>query len=274
MSTRPLNRLAGATLATIATALALAAPAFAHGPETVNFSGGSLEGLWEDGARTQMGFENLHFEFDECGKLPNELICTWSIEITLHSGSKEGCPAVAASTTVIWTSDDQSGDGSVDSGVRTIPLPPCQSNSVAVSHSYRKTYGPWEGDEPAPYLDSGGGWSFHLLPLGSRAQMEQNIINASPPAHVGPMPVPPPALRPSPDCRSLLAGTTRFVLVRKGIGCHKAARIASSTRFGDTTPNGYRCMLKPAGGGRCVREGNPAKFLEWHRPRKGPGKAT
>lgn len=266
MRLRPLSRFATAAL--LAGLLALVPAAAAHGPEDVDFGDGSISGLWEDDARTQAGFDNLHYEFGTCGELANELTCAWSVEVVLYSNPKDGCPPVAGSATVVWSSGERSGNGSVDSGPRTVALPPCQGNQLTVAYEYRKTYGPWEGEEPQPWLPTGGGGSFALLPVGVVDTEIRNIVESSPPARPDPMPVPPPALRASPDCRSLFAGGTRYVFAFKGIGCRKAARIASSTRFGDATPNGYRCALKPGGGGRCVREGNPGRFLEWHPPRQ------
>lgn len=67
-------------------------------------------------------------------------------------------------------------------------------------------------------------------------------------------------------CRSLTIGETRFVFRFKRIGCRVATAIAAATRWGGT-PHGYRCKRRSGGGARCVRIGQPKKFVEWHRPR-------
>ncbi len=274
MRPRSLSRLAATGLLAGLLALALAAPAAASGPDDLSFGDGEITGLVVDSGFTEASFQNLHYEADFCGS-PHELTCTWEVWLEVVVDSTKDCPASAA-VPVVWSSSEQAGNGSYDSGPQSFGLQGCKGQVLVVHYEFRKTYGDWGDDPVPPLILTGGGGTSGSVALGYYpiAEMERAVIDASPPAHPEPPPTPPPALRASPDCRSLYAGATRYVFVFRGIGCRKATTIASSTRFGDASPNGYRCALKPAGGGRCVREGNPGKFLEWHRPRRPAAKGA
>ena len=269
MGPRLLSRLCGALLlAGLATA-PLAAPAAAHGPTDVEFNGGSIAGLWEDEARTRFAFDNLHYEFDQCGTRSHELTCTWSIEVVLRTGPRAGCPPVAPSELVVWSSGEQSGNGGVDSGPQGGTFPACQDHSLAVAHRFSKTYGPWEEEPPPPLAVLGGGGTFALLPVGAVADAEQAIVDASPPARTEPRQEPAaPRLRIGSRCRSLHFESRRYAFKFRRLGCWKASRLVRLAWPG-TTPRGYRCAVRAQRkAGRGTHRRNPKKFFAWHPPRK------
>jgi hypothetical protein len=259
--------VAGLALLLAATlALTLAAPAQASGPDDVDFGSGGIEGLVVDAGFTQASFQNLHYEFGECGS-PHELTCTWEVRAQLLTASDKDCdPNVPA--TEVWSSGPQSGNGSYDSGPLSFDLLGCKGQILALSYEYRTTHGDWGEDPVPPLIRTGGGGTVAFVHLGyyPLREAEEIVLNASPAARPAPMPEPPPAWQTSADCRSLFVGTTRYVFAFKGLGCGKALRLALGTRFGNE-PSGYRCLTRPGGGGRCVRQGRPGKFVEWHRLR-------
>lgn len=258
-----------------ALALACAAAAPTAVAEDVEFNGGSISGLWEDDAHTQAGFANLHFEFDQCGTQPDELTCVWSIEVVLSTGTRDGCPAVVPAESVLWSSGEQSGNGSVDSGPQSTAPATCQSHQLTVSYEFHKTYGPWEEEEPPPPVRiTGGGGSFPLLPIGLVAETEQRIVDASPAAQPEPMPTSSAKsaahrrLRVSRNCRSLFDGSRRYAFKFRRLGCRKATRLARH-RWSGSTPKGYRCAIRRGGkSGRCASRKNPKRFFAWHPPRR------
>jgi hypothetical protein len=252
----------------------LASPAAAHGPIDVDFNGGSIAGLWEDDARTEFAFDNLHYEFDECEAQTNELTCTWSIDVTLHLSPAGGCPPVDQEEIVIWSSGEQSGNSGVDSGPQAGEFPACRNHALTVSHRFHKTYGPWEGEGPQPFQVTGGGGSFGLLPVGAVAEAEQRVIEANPAASVPPMSdftansAVHQQLRISADCRSLYDEQKRYAFKFRRLGCWKASRLVRRSWTG-ATPRGYRCTFKAdRSAGRCIRKGQPKKVFAWHPPRK------
>jgi hypothetical protein len=200
----------------------------------------------------------------------------WSIEVVLHSSTRDGCPAIAPAESVVWSSGEQSGNGSVDSGPQGTPPAACQSHQLTVSYEFHKTYGPWEEEEPPPPVRiTGGGASFPLLPVGLVAETEQKVIDASPPATLPSMPNPASTdasahrhLRASADCRSLIDGQRRYAFRFHRMGCWKATRLARRAWSG-RVPKGYRCVLERGRkAGRCVKKRNHKKLFAWHPPRR------
>ena len=250
---RPAVGLAGLLAATLA--LTLAAPARASGPDDVAFgNGGGIEGLVVDAGFTQASLQNLHLEFGECGS-PHELTCTWEVHAKLLTATDKDCDPNAGDAAV-WSTGPQSGNGSFDSGPLSFALLGCKGQILALSYEYRTTHGDWGDDPVPPLIRSGGGGTVTFVHLGyyPLAEAVQIVLNASPAARPEPMPEP-PAWRTSADCRSLFVDTTRYVFGFQGLGCGKAFRLALGTRFGNE-PSGYRCVTRPGGGGRCVREGS------------------
>lgn len=257
---------------TAALVLVLAGTARASGPEDVAIAGGQIEGLEVDRGFTKASFQNLHLEFGECGSL-HELTCTWEVRAKLITATDKDCDPNAGDSEV-WNSGTQSGNSQFDSGPLSFALLGCKGQILALSYEYQTTHGDWGDDPPPPLIRTGGGGTIAFVHLGYKplAEAEQAIINASPAARPEPMPEP-LAWRTSADCRSLFVGTTRYVFGFRSLGCAKAFRVAMSTRFGNE-PRGYRCVARPGGGGRCVREGNAKKSVEWHRPRPRPTTAA
>lgn len=267
----------GAALLLAGAAMALpVATATAHGPADVSFNGGQISGLWEDEARTRFAFDNLHYEFDQCGTLPHELTCTWSIDFILRTGPLDGCPPGEREERVVWSSGERSGNGAVDSGPQGETFPACRSHGLSVAFRHDKTYGPWEEEGPAPaFLPISGGGHFPLLPVGIVAEREREIVDASPPARIEPMRVPPsaPRLRVASHCRSLHFDSSRYVFKFRRLGCWKASRLVRRAWTG-ATPRGYRCAFKQRREvARCTHRRNPKKFFAWQPPRKRKARA-
>lgn len=267
------NRTKTFLLSTVIAALAavFGTPlAQAGGPVNVEFDAqnGTIAGLTRDAQPfTEAGWENLHYEFTRCGAQPNEETCTWSIDVVAsYDHSAPGCPTETPQSTVLWSSGHRSGNGSVDSGPQSFLLTDCPGAGLAVQYRFDKTYGPWQGPGDPPILRiTGGGGTMPLLPPGALEEAELRIIRESPAAQPPPMPQP-LRVAVSSNCRSLTIGETRYAFRFKRIGCWKAQNIVARVRF-DDTPNGYRCTRRSGGGAKCVRIGEPKKFVEWHLPR-------
>lgn len=258
MTTRTSIRLLLAQTAALAAALIWVATATAG---DTYFDRGKVEGLAVDGKPfSHASFQNLHAEFDECGALPNEASCTWSVEVVVHHSS----PCAGEETAVPWSSGEIAGNGSVDSGPQAIDLSACPGAGLTLTQWFKKTYGPWEGPgDPPLYYQTGAGQTIGLL-TESVAELEEQIIRNSPAAQ--PEPMPDLRLSVSPDCRRLTLGPTSFVFKFKRIGCRTATNIAARVRWGNEA-NGYRCTRRSGGGARCWRIGQLDKYVEWHRPR-------
>jgi hypothetical protein len=251
--------LAPALLMPLLLTWALAAPAQADNP--------AVAGLFVDPGFSQAGFQNLHYEFEQCGSA-HELTCTWEVRAIVETAGDKECDPSAPATTV-WSSGEQSGNGSVDSGPQSFGLLGCKGQYLVLSYEFDKTFGNW-GDDPVPPLLITGGRSAYLLAhLGYEplAETEQMVIDESPAAKPAAMPEPPTRLAVSPGCRTATLGSTRFAFKFKRIGCWKASLIAAAAQRSGTAA-GYRCQRRLDGGGRCVRVGQPRKFVEWHLPRR------
>jgi hypothetical protein len=245
--------------------LALAVPAASRATD------GAVEGLVVTPGFTQGSLQNIHIEFDECGSA-HELTCTWEVRATVQSAPNNDCDPNAPTATV-WSSGEQSGNGSIDSGPQSFPLLGCKGQVLRVTYEFHKTYGNW-GDEPTPVLIiTGGGGTVTLAHLGYEplAEAEQQVLDASKHPGLIPMPTPfasPRPLRASRDCRSLYAGDKRYAFRFKRIGCWKATRLVARSWSG-TSPSGYRCSFARDGNSaRCTSTSDVRKFYAWHPPRK------
>jgi len=260
-------RLSGALLLALVLTLALGAPAAANEPQARSAEP-AFEGFVVDAGFTQVSFEDFRFAFAPCGTYPHELTCTWSVRLTLHSYPERRCVDSTPDSVVVWDSGPQSGNGEVHSGPQSFPLEGCLGQSLIVNYEFHKTFGPWEGPGPAPLLLlTGGAGTIPMAPFGLIEEAERRVIEAN--LHPGsgpPMPVPEAGPRVARNCRSVLIGERRYAFRFRGIGCWKASRLLTGTRFGNT-PNGYRCVAR-AGGLHCSRLGRPGKFFEWYVPRR------
>jgi hypothetical protein len=222
------------------------------------FNRGQVEGLAVEGSPfVKASFQNLHAEFDECGKLPNEESCTWSVEVVVHYAAECG----GEKSTVLWSSGPITGNGSIDSGPQSIDLQGCAGGGLALTQSFSKTYGPWEGPgDPPPYYQTGAEQTIGLLLPGTLREAEERIVSESPAAVPSPMPEP-PRFAVDPGCRTATIGPTRLAFRFKGMGCWKASQIAAAARRGGN-PNGFRCKRRANGGFKCTRNGQPKKYVD------------
>jgi hypothetical protein len=255
-------------LALAALALALAGPAQASGPDDFASDGFGIEGLVVDSGFTQASFQNLHYEFEECGS-PHEVTCTWEVRATLETAPDKDCDPDAPGAQV-WSSGEQAGNGSIDSGPLSFGLLGCKGQVLVISYEFHKTYD-WGGDPAPPLIITGGGGTLTFVHLGyyPLAEAEQMVLNANPHPGFVAMPTPPSSVpRVSPDCRSLFSGERRYGLKFKRIGCWKVARLVARSWPG-ASPAGFRCAFKHGGAAaRCVSTSDPRKFYAWHPPRK------
>jgi hypothetical protein len=267
---------AGMVVAALAGWLALPVTAAAT-PTGATFPGGSLTGLVVDeGAFTRGSFENLAYTYDGCGTQPAEATCTWEVTVTLSSDPAGRCSPASTESQVVWSSGTRAGNGSVESGPLSFALEGCRGQVLAGFLTTAKTFDIDEQSGPWIIVGNGGRQSLFAIGIGAESvkEAEERIIAASPPAE-STAPEPPPRLMVSADCRSLMIGRTRYAFVFRRIGCHKATNIARIALWG-SRPSGYRCVDKRGGGKRCIRQGNPKKYLEWRlpadRPRPGPSR--
>lgn len=177
-------------------------------------------------------------------------------------------PASAAATDTYeasWDSGLQSGNGTVSAGPRSFPLEGCRGQSLSMHLEFHKTY-----DETAgPFRITGGGETWSLLTFGYQPveEIEQRIIDASPPAVIPPPPTP-SILTVAADCRSLTIGNVSYAFSFRRISCRTATDLAKMRHISGKAPGGYHCRnVQVNDGVLCWRADHPEKYLEWRLPR-------
>jgi hypothetical protein len=234
------------------------------GPVDRPFPGGAITQLSIDDGPTQGSFANVSYGFDKCGTQAGETACTWQVDVGLAPEGFELCPSTLEAARTIWSSGEQTANGTVSSGPATFALrgTPGQVLCVVLSQT---PAGP-EGDR------NNGGSSMVLMAIvmdqdlvGPFEAMELKLIRGSPPAQIEPPPTPAP-FYVSSNCRTLTIGTTQYAFLYRQIGCRKATNLATMTHISPGPPGGYRCRDRADGGMRCSRQGHPRKFVEWRLP--------
>jgi len=270
MRMRRINVGTGALLAAMLLTAALATIAGASaGPVDRAFPGGAISQLAIDDGPTQGSFANISYQHDGCGTHTGETACTWQVDVGLAPEGFELCPSTLEAAKTIWSSGEQTANGTVASGPKAFALrgTPGQVLCVILNQTSSGEVSGWK-------FKSGGTTVLHAIRLDDDLvtpieAAELKIVRASPPAAIEP----PPAATPffvSPDCRALTIGTTHYAFIYKQIGCRKATNLAKMAHLSGADPSGYRCADKTAEGQRCTRKGHPRKYVEWRLPRHRP----
>jgi hypothetical protein len=260
----------GVPLAALLLAATLAAvAAAAAGPVDRPFPGGAISRLAIDDGPTQGSFADVSYRYDGCGTQAGETACTWRVDVGLAPEGFELCPSTLEAARTIWSSGEQTANGTVASGPKTFALRgfPGQVLCVVLSQTV-------SSEASGSKFTSGSTTVLHAIRLDDDLvtpveAVELRIIRANTPASIPPPPTPTPFFV-DPDCRSLTIGTTRYAFLYKRIGCRKATDLAKMAHISGGAPSGYRCADRAAGGKRCSREGDSRKFVEWRLPRQRP----
>jgi hypothetical protein len=235
------------------------------GPVDRPFPGGAITQLAIDAGPSQGSFANVSYGFDKCGTQTGETACTWRVDVGLAPEGFELCPSTLDPLMTIWTSGEQTANGTVSSGPATFALrgTPGQVLCVVLSQTSSGQEGDWKFK---------GGSSTVLTAIvmdqdlvGPIEAIELKITRASPAAPTELPPIPTP-FYVSSNCRTLTIGTTQYAFLYRQIGCFKATNLAKMTHVSPSPPSGYRCRDRADGGMRCSRQGHPRKFVEWRLP--------
>jgi hypothetical protein len=257
-----------------AAALLLAVPA-ANAEDTYSaaWNGGELL-VTADDDFTEATIQRLTATGEDCETNPEETSCTWELTATLHSDPATRCDPSTPDSQVAWTSGPQSGNGTIEVGPEAFALEGCPGQTLTLTYRFERTYEALPGTEPPLLRITGGGGTWPVLTFGRHPgeEAEAAIVAASPPAEPRPFEpnFTPRRLRIAADRDALTIGTTRYVFLFRQMGCRKATDLAQAAYRGGGPPEGYRCAARPGEGRRCWRQGRPARFLEWHLPRR-PG---
>ncbi len=113
----------GAGLAAFAVMLVLGAGTASANVQhpTIAFEGGSITGFEYDEAYTQASFDNIAFDFTECGGHPDETACLWTLNALLAPDHAEFCPSNGEIGSLIWQAG-MSANGHVESGPHDFSL--------------------------------------------------------------------------------------------------------------------------------------------------------
>lgn len=267
------TRLCAGFLAALLMLLIVVAPAAGSaGPVDRAFPGGTLSGLAINDGPTEGSFANLAFTYEGCGKQAGETACTWKLDVGLAPDGFELCPNELEPGSTIWTSGEQTANGSVASGPQTFGLrgTPGQVLCIALHQTSSGEHEGWP-------FHSGGSAVLDAVVMGPELispieAIERRIIAASTAA--SPEPPPRPAqFMVSPDCRTATLGDVTYVFVYRQMGCRKATNLARMAHTSRSPPSGYHCARKQ-GGRRCWRQGHPKKYVEWRLPRGRPASGT
>jgi hypothetical protein len=260
----PLRWLKVAAAALAVTAMGAPSAARASTAD-VSFDGGGLTGLMIDPAFSQGSFQNLSYNFHDCGTEPGEATCIWDLRMSLYSDPARRCVAGTPESQLLWDSGERSGNGTVESGPLSFALEGCKGQILNIYYEAKKTFNPEEEEGPWKVLSSGSSATLLLLEIGAESveEIEQRIRAANPASH----PTPPPPLATlavSANCRSLKIGSTRYSFSFRRMGCRKAANLAAMAHISRGAPSGYVCKALQGEGERCRRRGHPEKYVEWH----------
>jgi len=247
-------------LAALAAAAFAALAAAAAGPVDRPFPGGAISRLAINDGPTQGSFADVSYRYEGCGAQAGETACTWQVDVGLAPEGFELCPSTLEASRTIWSSGEQTADGTVSSGPKAFALRGSPGQVLCVVISQTASGGSSAVLEAIRIDDD------LVSPVEA---IELKIVRASPPAAPA-SPSPPTPFFVDPDCHALTIGTTRFVFLYKQIGCRKATNLATMAHLSGSNPGGYRCSAKTAGGMRCSREGHPRKYVEWRLPRNVP----
>lgn len=269
--TTPIPILRWLALLPLAPALLLPTDASAADAYEASWNGGQITAT-ANADFTEATIETVSVSFDECETATGETSCTWEARFILESDQASRCNPTTPEEQVVWSSGNQSGNGTVTDSGKRFPLEGCRGQSLSMVEEFHKTY-----DETAgPFRITGGSTGGSLFSFGYHPgeEEEQRIINANSPAS----PPPPfvPNFSPAPfvlasDCRSVTIGDQRFVFSFAHLGCGKAFRLAQKRYYNGAAPTGYACHRR-AGGVLCWRQGQPQKHLEWRLPGTKPAR--
>jgi hypothetical protein len=225
------------------------------------FPGGEVTVSANDGF-TEGKLESLSYTFESCGSEEYETSCNWEVTAHLATEPAKRCNPATPSPQTIWSSGEQSGNGTVSPPPLSFPLEGCPGQVFSVSYSYTKTFDPPDKGE---FIRIGEGGSATLAFIIFGPTWQETIEKANPP-------VPPfqPNFTPtktfgvSLDCKAVSLNSTRYAFAFHRMGCHKASNLARTTYLTGRAPSGYACPHR-AGGMLCQRQGQPQKFFEWRR---------
>lgn len=227
------------------------------------FTGGSVVVSANDNF-TEGKLERLSYTFEGCGTEDYETACTWEVTARLATEPSKRCDAATPSPQTIWTSGEQSGNGTVNAPVQSFALEGCPGQVFTVSYSYMKSFDP---PKEGGIIVTGHGGSATLAFITFGPNWQEVIEAASPPAPTFQPNFTPGELRVASDCRSLTIGNVAYVFSFRGIGCRKASNLAKMRHLSGRAPSGYHCRNVQANGGvLCWRIGHPEKRLEWRLP--------
>jgi hypothetical protein len=251
-------------------ALLFLPPAGAEAADTyeASWNGGYLTAT-ANAEFTEATIEAVSVSFDQCGTEEGELTCTWEARAVLVSDPESRCNPGTPGRQVVWTSGEQSGNGTVSDGPTSFPLEGCRGQTLIFEVEEKKTYE--EGVKPPWVLVSRTSiWGLFTFGYHPVEEEEQRIITASPPAnpeypHLQPNFVP-RTFALGPDCRGVQLDSTRYVFAFGQMGCHKAGNLAQTRFRSGRAPRGYACQNLLREGVRCRRRHKPAKFFEWRLP--------
>jgi hypothetical protein len=251
------------------TAMAMASPHTAVASMTdVSFNGGSLTGLAFDAAFSQGSFQNLSYDYGNCGTEPAEATCTWDLRMSLFSDPARRCMTGGTpESQLLWESGERSGNGTVESGPLSFALEGCKGQVLSIYYGAEKTFNPDEEEGPWKTLFTGSSGTLLSIAIGAESveEIEQRIRSANPASH-STLPDAAPTLAVSANCRSLKIGGTRYSFAFRQMGCRKATNLAAMAHVSGNTPSGYACKALQEDEKRCWRRGHPEKYVEWHLP--------
>ncbi|HWN73041.1 MAG TPA: hypothetical protein VNN15_04450 [Solirubrobacterales bacterium] len=233
------------------------------------FPGGAVTVSANDGF-TEGKLESLTYAFDSCGTEEYESSCKWEVAAHLASEPTKRCNPATPGVQTIWSSGEQSGNGTVGPPPLSFPLEGCPGQVFSVSYSYTKTFNPPPKEGEWIRLGEGGSATRAFIIFGPTWQ--ETIENGSPPAPTfQPNFTPTKTFAVSLDCGSLALNSTRYAFAFQRMGCHKASNLARIAFLTGQAPNGYACRRK--GSVLCWRQGQPQKYFEWRRPGAKPAHA-
>ena len=266
-STRLISTWVAAFLVASLLSAALAGrAAAAAGPVDRPFGGGEIRQLTINDGPTQGAFTDVSYRFEQCGTVAGETECRWQVDVGLAPEGFELCPSSLETAKTIWSSGEQTANGSVASGPKTFALRGTPGQVLCVVLSQR-SFGEVGGEE----FEKSSATILRSIVMdqdlvGPVEAAELRIIRASPPAQIVPPPSPIPFFVSS-DCRWLTIGATRYAFLYRQMGCRKAGNLAQGAFHSASAPSGYHCKAQTSGGKRCWRQGRPQRYLEWHLPR-------
>ncbi|HEX6455102.1 MAG TPA: hypothetical protein VF009_01125 [Solirubrobacterales bacterium] len=258
------------TLLPLALLLALPAAAAAADTYDVSWNGGHIIAT-ADGGFTEGTIESVAISFDKCGTSPEEVSCTWSATIALHSDPERRCDPTTPEDQTVWSSGPESGNGTVEGGPTSFPLEGCPGQSLYFRVEWEKSFE--EGPEPPVMRITGGAFGGALLAFGSHPFVEPD--RAIPTEYDSSYTLSPfePNFRPktfapSPDCRAVQLESGRYAFAFGQMGCHRATNLGRLRYRTGRAPRGFVCRRLGDEGVRCWRRHEPAEFFEWHLPRR------